>query len=206
MRPFQSLWCRVSGVKTTGAALEKKLAEIVLPEVLFTGASLEEMIEFCARRSRELDPEGLGVNMIATPLAPDDGRRDSVLVDLNLRDIPLGDLLGYVGRMSGRVVSVEPHSVVFRPAGSQLLYNRSYPIEDAKMEEVLAKFGESLVAEQEDPFGGGITSDGGGRDAGAWLRAAGVPFPEGASALYEPFSGQLVVRNSSTWPWSMWVC
>ena len=191
------------GARLSERLMTDKLAQIILPEIDFSQATLAEAIEFCSARSRELDPEGRGVNIIATPGPavpgePDDpGQPAPATISLQLRNIPLGELLRYVGRLSGRRMSIEPHSIVFRSDSGDSLHTRSYELAKEKIDEVFERVGPGGGWAEPDPFG----DDGAGGSFEAvtardWLQAAGIPFARGASAHYEPISGRLVVRQT----------
>lgn len=184
-----------------GANLGSMLEEIVIPDVFFEEATLVEAVDFCIRKSREHDPKGRDLNMIVIPNSPD---FPASPLNLKLSQIPLGELLRYMALLSGMELKVEPHSVVFRPASGEggNLHTKTFSIPAELINLAMAP----SIAERPaggDPFGGGDPfSDGGDAiveaepSAREWLQMAGVGFPDGCSALYEPLASKLIVRNT----------
>lgn len=96
-------------------ALEEKARRIVVPRMEFVEAPLASVVEFLASKSRELDPEKKGVNIVihAPPQA------QAAKVTLNLRDIPLLDAIRYVAGIAGlKMTAAETVLVLGLPQAS----------------------------------------------------------------------------------------
>jgi Tetratricopeptide repeat len=95
------------------ASLREALDEAIIPEVNFRGAGVADVIDFLQSESQKV----LGVE---TPInfvwqAPETVK--TARVTLNLRSIPLADVLKYVTESAGLRYRVDPHAVViYQPA------------------------------------------------------------------------------------------
>jgi general secretion pathway protein D len=187
---------------STGKYLAEKMRRIIFPSVQFSGASLEEAIEFLRVKSRDLDnletdPTKKGVNII---LNLPEGTPPST-ISLDLRDVPMEEALRYITELANMKVKVESFAVLVVPISSETntLITRVFrvppdfiPVADAAAAPTAAP----------DPFGGGAaaaptTSLARRQTAKEVLVNQGIPFPEGASAVFNAGSSQLVVRNTS---------
>ena len=185
------------------AKLRHKLGEIVIDQVSFSEATLSEAVDFCVRKSVEADPDGHGLNIIVIK-PPREHVEEGIAeprLNLLLRKIPLGELLRYMGMQSGMKLDVEPHSIVFRPRWDESgrLKTKTFTLSPDLIERVLATVAGGGAFDP-DPFGDEGVEDVEEPDPAArdWLRYAGVEFPDGSSALYEPLSKKLIVRNTQT--------
>ena len=75
----------------------EKLRATIVPKVDFSGATLEEVIEYIRVRSRDLDPKVRGVDFVMNVPAESSGK----LVSLYLEQVPLEDVLRYVTEKAG---------------------------------------------------------------------------------------------------------
>jgi hypothetical protein len=113
--------------------LRERIGQIRMPDVQFREASLPDIIEFLAKETRELDPQKLGVNFVLMR-EPDPGRT----ITLQLRDVPLTELLRYLSELSGLAYRVERSAVVFAPPGQfaeEGMVMRVYPVSGAILQE-----------------------------------------------------------------------
>lgn len=78
-----------------GGNLAAKASQIIFPIVNVENLSLEEMIEYIRLKSRDLDTEHRGVDIIIKP-----GATSHPLLTFELREIPLPELLHYVAELS----------------------------------------------------------------------------------------------------------
>ena len=88
---------------------------IVIPHLEFDGAPVPQVLAFLAKRSIELDPEGIGVNFVLL-LAP--GTKPPA-VTLNLDNIPLFEAARYMALCSGLEMVPEPEALVIQPKAVQ---------------------------------------------------------------------------------------
>ncbi|WP_265596249.1 hypothetical protein [Verrucomicrobium sp. BvORR106] len=158
-----------------------KMDRIIIPRVQFQGASIEEALEFLRIKSRdfdtvERDPSRKGINLIAkhgsTP--------STAQISLDLKDVPMTEVLRYVTELAGMKYKIEPFAVVVVPlsdVGTEQ-YTRSYRVPPSFLK------------------GGGAARHGGNFSATDILKAQGIQFPEGSSASFDPLRNRLIVRNT----------
>lgn len=198
-------------VLTTGtqpsAYLTEKMQKIIFPQVSFSGATIEEAIEFLRVKSKDLDPEPnpakKGVNIILqmgdTPV--------NAQITLDVNDVPMSEALKFVTDLAGMKFKVEPFAVIVLPLSvqSDTQYTRIFrvPPDFESQGGGEAGGGGGGAAAPADPFAAG---GGGGGGAGAALikrktakeilTEAGIAFPEGSSAVFNKMASQLVVKNT----------
>jgi len=184
--------------RTPGAYLTEKMNKIIFPTVQFRDATLEEAIEYLRVKSRDLDtdPAGKGFSVILrTGDTPSNAK-----ITLDLKDVPMSEALRYVTELAGMKYKVEPHAVLIVPLSEDAspMVTRTYSVPP----DFLATGGGDLgtAAAPADPFaaGGAAASSGliARKTAKQILEAQGITFPEGASASFNPATGQIVVRNT----------
>jgi hypothetical protein len=88
--------------------LERKLSELIVPEVNFREANPKDVIEFLSEETKKLNADKKPINFVW--LVPEDAKLR--LVSLKLQKIPLLDVLHYVTELSGLRYRVDPHAVV----------------------------------------------------------------------------------------------
>lgn len=205
-----------SGLATSSDGIEyirQKLKTIIIPNIDFTEATIEEAVDFLRRQAQELDvssPEGQkGVNIIikaSGASAAGDGVVPDGLggtpINLQLSNVPLGEALKFTTELAGLKYKLDPLAVVIIPGFDDTgqLITSSFRVPPDFLNKGGAG-GDDGGAVVDDPFGGG---GGGGASAGLKrrptarevLEGVGVPFPEGASASYIASTSELVVRNT----------
>lgn len=176
--------------------ITQKLRTIIFPKVEFDGATLVEVVELLRVRSRDLDPEGKGISFVVS--VPPEARDKQV--SLNLLNVPMEELLRYVGEMCGVGYKVDDHAVIFLSLTERnnAIVTRSFRvppdfIQNAPGADPGAPAPTDPFATQ-SPAGGGLII----RRLGAkeFLEARGVTFPEGTSASYSAANNTLTVRNT----------
>lgn len=173
-----------------------KMDRIIIPRVQFQGASIEEALEFLRIKSRdfdtmERDPSRKGINLIAkhgsTP--------STAQISLDLKDVPMTEVLRYVTELAGMKYKIEPYAVLVVPlsdAGAEM-YTRTFKVPPGFLG--LSADG----AEPVDPFAPPgqepkkLNRKASSRDI---LGSQGINIPEGASAVYVAATNQLIVRNT----------
>jgi hypothetical protein len=85
-------------------------SEIILPKVQFHEATLAEAVEFLRIKSRELDPEKKGLNILVKP-----GGDPVVKITLQLKDVPAYEALRYVAEVASCKLMVEGDVIVITP-------------------------------------------------------------------------------------------
>ena len=89
---------------------EQKAHKIIFPRVEFQEASLSDAVAYLKAKSRELDPEKQGVDIILHPSAGNGAK-----ITLSLKEIPLSEVLGYISDLAGVKLRYESYAVTFRP-------------------------------------------------------------------------------------------
>ena len=173
--------------------LRNQLKSIIIPEIDFSEATIEEAVDFLRRQSQQHDPDKKGINIITHqtigPAAP---------INLQLTDVPLEDALKFTTELAGLKYKLDPLAVIVVPAYFEAsgLVTQTFRVPPDFLTRG-ASPGEEPAAD--DPFGGG---GGGGLKRKSTtkeiLEGQGIAFPEGASATYIPATGELVVRSTQS--------
>jgi len=100
------------GAAAAPTGVAQKAAKIVVPRVEFQEASLADVVNFFAFKSRELDPEKKGVNILLQ--APPEAQ--AAKITLNLRDVPLLDAVRYTAEIAGLKMTAGEHALVLSAA------------------------------------------------------------------------------------------
>jgi general secretion pathway protein D len=181
------------------------MQKIVFPQVQFSGASIEEAVEFLRVKSRDLDvfetdPARKGVNIILKPgeSAP------TASISLDLKDVPMQEALRYVTELAGMKYKVEPFAVLIVPVTETTTeqFTRIYKV-PPDFESMSSGGGDAAApAAPADPFaaGGGAAATATGltkrQSALEILRGQGILFPDGATAVFNKVTSQLIVKNT----------
>jgi len=179
-------------------SIVQKLQNYRLPSIEFQGATVPEVIELLRLRSRDLDPEGRGIDFVLN--IPDDLK--SAQISLSLKDIPMEEVLRYVTGMAGVAYRVEPRAVVLTSLSEKdaAMITRSYRVPPDFIQNSATST--AAPAAGADPFaqpaagaaGGGLSIKRMG--AKEFLESRGIQFPEGSSASFSGGTSTLVVRNT----------
>ncbi len=83
----------------------------ILPQVQFSGASLEEAVEFLrlSVQGRD-DAQPANINLILKP-----GGNPKTQISLDLKDVPLWEALRYIAELSNHTLSADDHSIILTP-------------------------------------------------------------------------------------------
>jgi general secretion pathway protein D len=196
----------------------EKLNKITFPEINFREAVISDVVNFLSTKSRELDPDKVGINIVlgagvpagpapapgdaAPPAAPGNARP----ITLSLRNVPMVEVLKYVCSLANLKYRVESNAVLILPfdAVEGAMVTRSYPVNSATVKPLLATPTPTTA-----PIGGGggdFRGMGGGGAAEPIASAgdikqffvdAGVPFPAGASLSFNERTSKLTIRNTA---------
>jgi len=187
--------------------IRAKLNKIVLPKIEFHDCSLREAIDFLQQRARELDPTpgGKGVNIVLKlekekehSSAPDGEFTSNQKpfsssrkkIDLNLKNIPLYEVLRYISELAGLKLKIEPYAVSIAPwseSADQLLTKEYRILPNFLPTKTNATASDSLEQNKKPWIRVG---------AQEYLQSQGVSFPNGAFASYVPAGSRLIVRNT----------
>ncbi len=97
--------------------LEARLARVIIPEVNFSDASLGDVLDYLSSRTQEITQGATTVNFIfmgTTEL------RSETQITLNLRNIPVTEVIKYVAQMSKMTLRYEPNAVVITAPSAPL--------------------------------------------------------------------------------------
>ncbi len=199
------------GADSSGAnyiSVRNKLDRIIIPRVALDQTSLEEALDFLRQRATEfdtfeLDPARKGLNF-AVNLGPANSpaaeKIRAARFDLQLTNVPLSQILQYIGDLTGTSFTTDEFSVLISPIGSSSpeLISRSYRVPPDFISSMSS--GTNAAAPADDPFGAAPASGGllaKRLTAQEALVKQGVVFPEGASASYTPATNNLNVINTA---------
>jgi type II secretory pathway component HofQ len=108
------------------SALIAKLKTLKLAKVQFTDVTIHEAIQYFTLKSREADPRGIGVNIVAK-IPPDFITKT---ITLQIHDVPLEAALKYTADLAGLRLRVEAHAVLVTTITehSEQMYTRVYNV------------------------------------------------------------------------------
>lgn len=201
------------------AKIYEKLQSIIIPEIDFGGANVNSIVIQLKRRSKELDPEKVGVNILfSSDTNPE--------VTLQFSNIPLGEVIRYLCQYAKLKYKVEENGVLIGSAKDiddmdtrvfkmrAALYNRLTQSNSSKNKKEKEKsssdrlqiFGEN--AKDNNPFSKDAKSDsssGSGLQTAAgvdsetlkkYFEVRGIPFEPGSSISFDSRSSKLFVKNT----------
>ncbi|MEI8089871.1 MAG: type II secretory pathway, component PulD [Opitutaceae bacterium] len=164
------------------APLQKKLNDIVLPNVSFTRAEIGQVVAALSAASEEYDTTGIGTKGANIVLI--DPSNKTPAVTLTLRNASLKRILDFVTESAGYQYEVQADAVVVRPGGeTSNLETAFFPITRAT---VLRMTGIGGSGKAETPAEGVTLTGGEAGSMKAFLQQAGVSFSvEGSSLAYD---------------------
>ena len=191
----------ISSSSDTREDIQRRLDNIIVPEINLGPIDIRGAKSYLMLTSKELDPEGVGVSIQIDEQAINaaDGNALNQQFSINLLSTPLGEVLRYVTEFAGLRYTVERYAVKIIPG------------EGTGLEQIIRK--EFRVPPSFDKLGTEGGDDGTGGDPFAIaaettasarssaediLKSRGVPWPEGATALYNRGSSTLIVSNTKT--------
>jgi len=95
-------------------ATEHPASKIIFPSIEFRDATLTECIDFIRIKSRELDPDKKGVNIILKP-----GGDASARITLSLKNVPLSEALRYCAELSNHKLTSDAQSYFLTPVSAE---------------------------------------------------------------------------------------
>lgn len=185
--------------------ISQKLDSIVIPFIDFDDSTLEDAIEFLQGRSRSLDTEiveeNKGVDFVLNMGRGNSPEIEKILsrtFSLQLRNVPLRQVLDLVTRQTGTIFRVDRFAVVVQPAGGATddLLIRRYSVPPNFLSQASSGGGGDGL----DPFAD--SDDSAARlaprlSARQFLEQQGIPFPDGASASFNSSNAELTVKTTS---------
>lgn len=182
-------------VKSNKFGISEKLSNIIIPDLNFRGASISDAAAFLSSKSRELDKKDKrGIQIIVQ----EDAKRGAKPVDLSLKNIPLGEALRYVCRVSDVKFKVEEFAIVVIPlsAPETVLVTRIFNVSPTFINTTT-----SATADDKSGAGRRVVQQNSqepasNAEAMNQLRERGVDFPPGSTAVYSATQGTLTVTNT----------
>lgn len=95
--------------------IEARLAKVVVPEINFQDASLGDVLDYVSARTGELTNGQLTPNVIYKGSGE---QRQNTRITLSLRNVPMTEVIRYVGQLSNTRFSYDEHAVVAEPASA----------------------------------------------------------------------------------------
>jgi len=202
--------------------ITKKLNSIVIKNIDISGATVREAVDELKRKSREFDtseadPRLRGVNIVLKLPQPGAGVDSDDLpadgeatgdvaavpaadasITMALRNVPLVEAVRYLTEISGLKYKIEPFAVSIVPAteNTDELFTKEYRVSPSF---IPATAGAASTTAPTAGAQGSSENNArikGGRDATAFLKEQGIPFPDGAFAQYIAAGSKLIVRNT----------
>jgi general secretion pathway protein D len=191
-----------AAAKAVVPTLFRKLENIVLPKVNFTGMALTRVIETLSELSVQYDPEGQGVNMVALF----DSSEFNPKVNITLRNLSLDKILQFVTQQVNFTYDVGQDAVTIQASdsigGSSSTLTEFFPLSRATVIRLTGlRDTSSSSSESDDPFGDTSISLGESQDQEKnalqkFFQNAGVNF-EGVTGASLAFDGeQLIVTQT----------
>lgn len=172
--------------------LEQKLKGIVIPQVDFSGADLETIRRALLALSRQYDtdPAKTGVNFVVSADVV-----NAQPVNLQLKDVSLGEVVRYVGQIAGVKSRLSEVGVTFSPLIETRpdLIPREFTVSPSFFKAEGSEPAPSKRAGNE-PAGESTSS---GLNEQDKLKELGVKFPPGAFAVYNRNTSRLRVVNNA---------
>jgi beta-lactamase regulating signal transducer with metallopeptidase domain len=170
-----------AGVETrnAGTDLRTKIKSITIPKIQFRDASLREIAEYLVKRSRELDPDGKGMNII---LRTDATNHKGLTY--SGQDLPLIEVLRHVTAHFNLAFRIEQFAVAIVPQEElQVISVKEYQLPAGFIPDAELKTERSPVAKA---------------DVSAYLAKLGVSHQSSPPtvAVYTPASHRLMMRNT----------
>ncbi len=109
--------------------IEKQLADIKIPSVEFDKTDLGTVLEYLSKKTEELSGGKVSANIIYQGTDED---RKSKVVTLSLRNVPVTEVITYVGRLTGTNFKYEQYAIVGTPVGARSV--NAAALEPAKVE------------------------------------------------------------------------
>ncbi len=203
--------------EAAGNELYNRLNELMIDHIEFEGSDLTSAISLLRARSKDLDPQGEGFNIIV----PQSEKYADKTVTLNLDQIPLYEVIRYICKITGLNFRIdETDKIITIGSGSDVsdMVTRYIPIRQATILRIVGNMRAEGIGEgitQEDTVGPGdtvgslITLSGAESDPDSqrvtsiapetlrtYFSESGIPFEDGSSIAYDARANKLTVVNT----------
>lgn len=203
--------------ESAGNELYNRLNELMIDHIEFSDSDIGSVITLLRARSKDLDPQGEGFNIIV----PQAEKYANKLVTLNLDQIPLYEVIRYICKVTGLSFRIdETDKIITIGSGSDVsdMITRYIPIRQATVLRIVGNMRAEGIGDgitQEDTLGAGETVGGlislspGESDPDSmrvtsiapetlrtYFSESGIPFEEGSSIAYDARANKLTVVNT----------
>ena len=193
----------------------EKLNKIVFDQIEFDEASINAVVNHLKARSKQLDPDGVGVSLFLR--LSDEMQKADPRVTMSFDQMPMAEVLKYLCQGTGLKYRVEEQAVLIGDSDIDEMETQFFKVRAELISNIVSGASGSEGGGGE---GGGGEGEGGGEgvtaiDIGAvgtestkatasassealkkYFIDRGVPFVEGATVAYERRSGKLIVKNT----------
>ena len=190
--------------------IASKLDRIIVPIVSFEDVSIQEALDFLRQQSITLDTfetnsADRGINFVLDLGAADSETYQAVTsarINLQLKNVPLSQVLKYIGEITRTVYAPQEFAVAIRPAGTDSvdMITRTYRVPPDFLTAGSAGAPLDGSGDVSDPFSSNDASEGllaRRLTAKEILSKQGVSFPEGSSANFNATSSTLRIHNTT---------
>ena len=203
--------------ESAGNDLYNRLNDLMIDHIEFDGSDVTSAISMLRARSKDLDPQGEGFNIIV----PQSEKYADKTVTLNLDQIPLYEVIRYICKITGLSFRIdETDKIITIGSGSDVsdMITRYIPIRQATILRIVGNMRAEGIGDgitQEDTLGRGdtvgslITLSGAESDPDSmrvtsiapetlrtYFSESGIPFEEGSSIAYDARANKLTVVNT----------
>lgn len=184
--------------KSTNFVLAQKLNSIIIPQVVFEEATVADAATFLTNKTRELDPDGIGVSVLLKNASVSSASKP---FSLRLNNVPAGEVLRYITNLAGVKFRVEEFAVFIVPLADRtdVVITREFPVRPAFFDVAPtgAGAGGAATGGRRTPTSTPVSSSSGSESTRSVLESRGVDFSaEGSAAFYNQATGILTVKNT----------
>lgn len=186
--------------RASNFAITQKLNSIIIPSVDFNEARITDVASFLSTRTRELDPDGIGISFLLRNEAVAAG---SAPVTLRLANVPAGEVLRYAANLAGVKFRVEEFAVFIVPLAepdNTVLITREFPVRPSFFDVAPtadAGGAASPLDRRRTPRTTTVQGAAGSDSVREALESRGVSFAiDGSAAFYNRSTGILTVKNT----------
>ncbi len=203
--------------KNSKSGLYDKLQRLVFDAIEFEDANISSVISYLSSRSKEIDPDKIGVNLVLQ-MTPEESAKVPK-VNMSFERIPMTEAIRYLCQSCGLKYRVEDKAVLIGTKDIDDMDIRFFQVRAALIsslsngasdtEEAAAKEKEGDAKDVTKAFGGGgvketftgptatkIAVTATSEALMKYFSERGVPFDEGSAIAYDKRAGKLIVKNT----------
>ncbi len=206
--------------KNSKSGLYDKLQKLIFDDIEFEEATISSVISYLSARSKQVDSEGLGINLVLQ-MTPDEAAKVPK-VNMSFERIPMSEAIRYLCQSSGLKYRVEDKAILIGTKSIDDMDIRFFQVRAALVSTIsngtsdteeapAAAEGSDLVKKAFGDGGSENTFKAGGEAGKAatkmmnsatsealtkFFNDRGVPFEEGSAIAYDKRAGKLIVKNT----------